>query len=154
MRLRLLPLLLALLVAGACDSGDDELVLDADFYVGTWTLTAISDNSGDRTPEASAVLDDLTFRFGSDRSLQFDADFNAEAEAAGQTDISLAGTYQAQALARTLILESSGFAATLQARADSDDRVTLTAPAVIVRTLLSGLPFEVDGFTSLTITRR
>ena len=84
MRLRLLPLLLLALAAAGCDSTGDELTLDADFYVGSWTLVSIADDSGDRTAEIQTLLDDLAVDFESDRSFQLIADFSALVNAAGQ----------------------------------------------------------------------
>ena len=152
--MRLLPFLAALFLFAGCDStDDDDRVLDADFYVGTWTLATVSDDGGDRTSDVSRSLDELTIEFESDGDFTLDADLSDAVNASGQNDISTSGTYQAQAALETLILQSGGLAATLQADASSDDRVTLTAPAVIVNGLLSGLPFSFSGDTSLTITR-
>ena len=152
--MRLLSLLaVALLVAG-CDSTDDDRVLDADFYVGTWTLASVSDASGDQTASINDSIDDLSVEFASDGTFQLDADFNDLINASGQGDISTVGTYQARSELESLILQADGLAATLQVEAASDDRVTLTAPAVIVNALLAGLPFSFEGDTSLTITRQ
>lgn len=151
--MRLLPLLAAALLVAGCDSSDDR-VLDADFYVGTWTLSMISDDDGDQTSAVSEGLDALTVEFESDGGFSLDIDLSDALNASGQSDLSTSGTYQARAELGTLILRRSGFSATLQAEAASDDRVTLTAPALIANALLVGLPRSFEGDTSLTIARQ
>ena len=109
MRLRSLPLLLLALAVAGCDSTDDALVLDADFYVGSWTLASVADDSGDRTAEIQTLLEDLAVDFESDRSFVLVADFPALVNAAGQPDVTQTGTYQAVAAAQTLsLLVSAG----------------------------------------------
>ena len=155
-RTRVLPLLLAVLAASGCDSTDD-LVLDADFYVGTWTLVRVADDSGDLTSQIDPLLDDLTVAFASDRSFELEADFSAAAEALGQTDVAFDGTYQAAAAARTLTLlvdlEGTTLAPTFRVDAETEDDVTLTAPGAIVSQLLGDLPLDFDGDVVLEVTR-
>ena len=157
MRLRLPLLLLALVAASGCDS-TEEIVLNADFYVGTWTLVSVADDSGDRTAEVTGFLDDLAVDFESDRSFALVADFSELVNAAGQADVALDGTYQATAAARTLslIVDADGmpFAPTFQVDAESEDAVTLTAPAVIVQQLLGALQIAFDGNVVLGIARQ
>ncbi|WP_420454669.1 hypothetical protein [Rubrivirga sp.] len=154
MRLRLFPLVLALLVAGGCDSADDELTLDADFYVGTWSLVRITDGSGDRSAEALALLDALTIQFDADRSFRLDADFVPLVNQAGQADVTIEGDYQAQATTRLLVLLVDGLAPTLQVNAASRDEITLTAPAVVVEQLLGELQIDFTGDVTLGIERQ
>lgn len=145
--MRIASLLFAVFLLVGCDSSDDR-VLDADFYVGTWTLVSLSDGSGDQT--ARQAIDDLTIEFDADGSFDLDAKFN---DSAAQDDISIQGTYQAQAAIPSVILTVSPLAATLRANASSDDNVSLTAPAVIVNALLAGLPFQFEGDTTVRIRR-
>lgn len=156
MRLRLPALLIAVLALGAagCDSSDDGRRLDADFYVGDWTLVGISDGNGDQTTLVRVALDDLDIGFTSAGAFQIDADFSDRTNSLGQADITTTGTYQAQADIPALILRAQGLAATLQAASNGDDRVRLTAPAVIVNQLLQGLPFEFEGSTTISIERQ
>jgi hypothetical protein len=158
MRLRSLPLLLLALAVAGCDSTDDALVLDADFYVGSWTLASVADDSGDRTAEIQTLLEDLAVDFESDRSFVLVADFPALVNAAGQPDVTQTGTYQAVAAAQTLsLLVSAGgstLAPTFQAAASSEDRVTLTAPAVIVSQLLGNLDIDFEGDVVLGLARQ
>ena len=151
-----IPLLLAalLLVASGCDSSDDDLVLDAGYYVGSWTLVSISDGNGDQTAAVGLALDDLDITFQQNGAFRLDADFNAAVNQGGQADIATTGTYQAQPSVPSLILQAQGLAATLQASSATDNRVRLTAPAVIVNQLLQGLPFQFQGDTSVTLARQ
>lgn len=158
MRLRLLPLLLLALAVGGCDSTDDALALDADFYVGSWSLVSVADGSGDRTAEIQVLLDDLAVDFEEDRSFVLVADFDAVVNAAGQPDVTQTGTYQAVAAAKTLslLISAAGttLAPTFQADASSESRVTLTAPAVIVSQLLGNLDIDFEGNVVLGIARQ
>ena len=155
-----LPLLaLALLLAAGCDSGDDEIELDADFYVGTWTLVGISDGSGDRTAEVLALLDDFTIRFDSDRDYQLDADFNGLVNAAGQPDVSVAGDYQAVAATRSLVLrvdtDDLTVAAPFTTEAETEDAVSVTANGALIEQLLGSLDvLDFEGDVTLDIERR
>ena len=159
---RLLPLLLLALAAGGCDSTDDALRLDADFYVGTWTLTSVADDTGDRTTEVNALVDDLRAQFDADRTFSLDADFFEVVNAAGLEDVAIDGTYQAQAEARALVLlvpvEGQTLAPTFQVDAASEDAITLTAPAAIVTQLLTGpdgtLELDFSGNVVLGIARQ
>lgn len=155
MRARLLPLLLVLSAVAGCDStGEDALRLDADFYVGTWDLVGVADASGDRSTQALALVDELTVRFESDRSFQLDADFIDVVNQAGQEDVTVEGTYQAQPDTRVLVLVVEGVAPPFQASASTEDDVTLTAPAIIVEQLLGALQIDFEGDVRLEIERR
>ncbi len=154
MRLQLLPLLVVALVASGCDSGDDELTLDADFYVGTWTLTSITDGTGDRSAEALQLLDALTVRFDADRAFRLDADFAPIVNQLGQEDVVIEGDYQAQPTTQLLVLRVDGLAPTLQVDAASRDAITLTAPAVVVEQLLGELQIDFEGDVTLGIRRQ
>ena len=149
---------LALLVGSGCDSSDDdEVTLDAQYYVGTWRIVSASDGSGDRTALINAALDDLAITFRSAGTFRLDADFNEAINGSGTADITTEGTYQAQPSVPAVILSSGGFAATFQASAvDSgdDDRLRLTAPAAILNQLLQGLPFQFQNDASVVIERQ
>lgn len=153
MRARLLPLLVLLAVAG-CDSGDDALRLNADFYVGTWDLVRVGDASGDRSAEVLALVDELTVRFDADRSFQLDADFVDLVNQAGQDDLTIEGTYQAQPDTRVLVLVVDNLAPPFQVSATTEDDVTLTAPAIVVEQLLGALQIDFEGNVTLGIERR
>ena len=156
-RTRVLPLLLAVLAASGCDSAD-EIVLDADFYVGTWTLVRVADDSGDRTAQVTALLDDFAVDFESDGDFVLVADFAEIVNAAGQADVTLAGDYQAAAVARTLSLlidtDAGRLAPTFRVEAESQNAATLTAPGAIVGQLLGDLQIAFDGDVVLGIARQ
>lgn len=156
-RARLLPVLLLALAAAGCD-GTDEIVLDADFYVGTWTLVSVADDAGDRSAEALALLEALTVRFDADGSFRLDADFVPLVNAAGQPDVTTEGTFQARpeisALVLQVLVEGQTVAPSFQAAADTRSDVTLTAPAVIVEQLLGALQIDFSGNVVLGIRRQ
>ena len=155
MRARLaLPLLLLL---AACDS-TDGVRLNADYYVGAWTLASISDGTGDRTAEVNGLLDDIAVVFRSDRSFTLTVDFSTAVNTAGQADATVEGTYQAQPDLKTLVLlvnTSQGtFAPTFQASADTATEVSLAAPALIVDQLLGQLQIDFEGEVSLRLRKQ
>lgn len=152
--MRALLLLPLLLVATACDSGGDGLTLDASFYAGTWTLTSVSDGSGDRSADVDAVVDALTVTFTPGGIFMMDVDFSAVLNTGGLPDADIDGAYLAQAQTRTLVLSPAGQAAiSFIASASSEDRVTLTVPAAIIQVLLTGTDLTFSGDVTLTLDR-
>ena len=150
-----LPLLVVVSVAG-CDSNDeddDQIVLDADYYVGTWSLVSVTEDDTDRTDELLSLLDGLDVTFEADRGFTLDADFNDVVNGLGQDDVELEGTYQAQAASRTLVLLVDGLAPSFSAEAEGQNRVDLTAPAALVTQLLD-LPIELEGDVTLGVRRQ
>ena len=146
-----LPLFLAALLVAGCDSSDDQL--DADFYLGTWTLVSVSDEGGDRTAEVLALLDDFGASFRSDGSFRLDVDLNDQVNAAGQADAEIEGNYQATEDALVLLVET--LALSFDAEADGSDRVDLTAPGLVISQILgAGLQIEFDGRVTLGIRRQ
>lgn len=150
------PILAALLLltAAGCDSGGDEIRLDADFYVGSWLLTSVTDDSGDRSPTVFNFVDELAASFEADRDFRLDADLSALVNQLGQADIEIEGTYQAQPDLRVLVLLVDDLAPSFQARATSQNEVSLTAPAIVVEQLLGELPLEFQGDVTLVVTRQ
>lgn len=151
---RLAASLLILLAAAGCDSGD-SLTLDADYYVGTWDLVRLADQSGDRTAEVLAFVDEFSVAFRSDGTFTLAADFKPAVNAAGQADVSFSGTYQATAT--QLVLRPTGLplAPSLAAEAQSQSRVDLTGSNVVVSQLLgANLPVRFSGDVVLGIDRR
>lgn len=152
-----LPLIL-LLVATGCDSSDDALRLDNDFYVGTWELLSVTDGSGDQTDFVNGIVDDFAISFEQDRGFRLDADFNDFVNLL-QDDVEVEGTYEAQPNIPALVLiaevDGTALAPSFQTSTTSEQQVSLTAPAEIVRGLLGGsdlLPFT--GDVTLTVQRR
>ena len=156
MRARLLPLLLLAVVAAGCDT-TDGLRLDAEFYVGSWTLAAISDDSGDRTAEVSALLDDIAAGFEADGDFSLTVDFAPAVNDAGQDDVTVLGTYQAQPDLRTLVLRVSTaqgtVAPTFLVDAESESRIDLVAPAAVVELLLGQLEIDFEGDVRLGLRK-
>ena len=152
--MRTLLCLLAFVAFAGCDTADDGLRLDADFYVGSWTLASLSDDSGDRTADIAAVTDDLTFTFEADRDFQFLADFPDAVNQAGRDDVTVAGTYRAVAEVQTLTLIVSGVPPTFRAEASSASAVSITAPGAAVGLLLGQIGLDFDGDVTLGLRKR
>lgn len=155
MRARLaLPFLLLL---AACDS-TDGLRLNNEYYVGTWTLVSISDGSGDRSTEVDALLDDIRVVFRSDDSFTLTVDFADAVNTAGQADVTFEGDYQAQpdlsVLLLTVVVSGQTVTPTFQADADSETRVDLTVPGVILQQLLGQLEIDFEGDVTLGLRKQ
>ncbi len=134
-----------------CDSAG--IVLNSEFYIGSWTLVSVADEGGDRTDEVLAAIDDFAVRFESDGSFVLDVDFDVAVNAAGQDDIRLPGDYQATAATLVLLLDG-GLAASFLAEAESQNRVLLTVPAALLSQILgSQLGIDFDGDVTLGIQR-
>ena len=154
------PLALVLLLAASgCDITTEEGV-DAEFFVGTWTLVAARDGSGDRTAQVDALLDDFRIDFRSDNSFELDADFSALAEAGGASDVTLDGSYavaafQGAGVPQTLVLTTPTAAAPLTINVVADDRVEFSAPAAIVTAILGSTASAIGltGTVVLTVER-
>lgn len=152
MRARLLVPLLFLVVAG-CDSSGDDLVLDNDFYVGSWTLVGVSDTGGDRTEEVLALVDDFDATFRADQTFDLTVDLIDAVNAAGQPDVALSGTYQTATSRLVLVID--GLAPAFDAEAESRSHVALTAPGFLVSQILgAGLQIEFSGDVTIDIERQ
>ena len=152
MRARLASLLLLVALVTGCDSAG--LVLDSQFYVGSWRLVSVSDDSGDRSDEVFAAVDDLDARFAANSSFSLDVDFNVVVNAAGQDDIALDGTYQATDDALILVFDG-GIAATFLVDAESQGRVDLTVPGALISQIFgTQIPVSFDGDVVLGIRRQ
>lgn len=146
-----LSLVLAVVLAG-CDSAG--IVLNSQYYVGSWTLVSVSDEGGDRTEEVLAAIDDFDVDFDPDGSFVLDVDFNVVVNAAGQDDIRLPGDYQATETTLVLLLEG-GIAASFFAEAESESRVLLTVPTALISQILgSELGIDFDGDVTLGLRRQ
>ncbi|MEM0962507.1 MAG: hypothetical protein AAGK21_08245 [Bacteroidota bacterium] len=158
MRHAFLSLLLLFVVSG-CDSGEDETQLDAEFYVGSWVLTAVSDDSGDLSEGVFTVVDELAASFQSSGNFRLDADLSDLAnDFLNIADISIEGTYQAVSATQTLVLlvdqNGTTIAPSFTIERTSDDLIDLVAPGAVVAELLGGLPLEFTGDVALTVQRQ
>ena len=148
-----LPLLLAVAGCDSDDTDDNDVVLDADYYVGTWSLVSVMEGDTDRTDQLLDLVDGFDVTFEADRDFALDVDFNDTVNDLGQDDVELEGTYQAQAATETLVLLVDGLAPSFSAEAEGRSRVDLTAPAALITQLLD-LPIELEGDVTLGVERQ
>jgi hypothetical protein len=141
-------------VAAACDSGGDADGLTAAYFVGDWTLVAVSDGTGDRTTEVNAVLDDLSLDFESNGDFAMAVDYSAVVNGAGTPDTTFAGTYGVSS-GSNLVLTLGDVGISLGVQREGASRAALSTPAVVVNELLSGSAVELTlvGTAVLTIAR-
>lgn len=100
-KLFLLPLL-ALLFA-ACDSNDED-PSNREILIGNHTAVAIADNTGDQTAAFQQIVQAFNVGINQNNTYTLGIDYNAAAEAAGRTDVNLAGTYTLNETAKTFTM--------------------------------------------------
>jgi hypothetical protein len=150
-------LLVALAIAGVvagCDSGGDGTDLTASFFVGSWELTAVRDNNGDRTAEVALALDDLTIDFTSGGQFAMMVDYTAPVNAGGTADTTFAGSYGVSG-SGSLVLTPGTVSVPFTVTTQGTDRAELSTLAAIVNELLSGSDLDLGlvGTAVLTIDR-
>lgn len=146
-RLLLLPLL-ALFVFAACDSNDDAT--DLDVLIGNHTAVKIEDDAGDQTAKFAQIVNAFTVAIRADETYSLKIDYNAVAEAAGRTDVALAGGYSVNESAKTFTIRGipiPGSSATTSVTFDyaivSDNQVRFTTDAAPFNLIL-GTAYEGD----------
>jgi hypothetical protein len=125
-----------------CDGDEDDEETDSEIMIGTWSLSTISDDEGDKTDVFFAEANSVVVVLNNDDSFTIAMDFNAAAEAAGATDVNLAGTYSVNESAKTLTLTIAGIGASLQGQYTvvNNDRIRISAPAALTNALFGGTP--------------
>ncbi len=155
-RLLLLPLL-ALLVFAACDSNDDE-ASDLDALIGNHMAVKIEDDAGDQTATFAQIVNAFTVVVRADETYSLNIDYNALAEAAGKTDVALAGGYSVNQSAKTFTIRGipiPGTTATTSVSFDYEilpnNQVRFTTPAAPFNLIL-GTQYE--GDLKVTVQRQ
>lgn len=140
-----------LFVATGCDSnGDDES--DAEILVGTWTVASIADDEGDKTAVFGAGVESFRADINEDDTYSILVDYNATAEAAGQTDVNLAGTYTVNESLKTITLNVTGLGGlVLEYDIENNNRVVLSGPAEFINLAFGTTTYT--GTVMLTISR-
>lgn len=159
MRLRkpqILVMLLAVVLFAGCDSGDDGLS-DSERFVGSWTVTSVRDQEGDKTPVISA-LGTLSATFDDDGQYELTFDWAQQ----GLPDQTLSNTYTVNEAADKLVLNATdpldGSLLPLAVSYDfeTDDRVTLSVPSAVIMIVATQFPAfgQLRGDVSLTLSRQ
>lgn len=157
--MRLPRILLAAVISAAalpaCDSGDDGPGLTAAYFVGSWQLVAVHDNTGDRTAEVGVALDDLTIDFASGGQFSMLVDYSPIVNAGGTADTTFAGSYGVSSGGQ-LVMTPGTVSVPFTVATDGPNRADLSTSAAIVNELLSGSDLDLGlvGTARLTIDRR
>jgi hypothetical protein len=146
--MRRLPILLAFLIFAGCDSND--VLSDAQLFIGDWRLAEISDAEGDRTAQFGALgTIETTFAAGGQYQLVFDA-------AGGGQDVQLGGTYQvfpADGVLRLMVPTGQFILPVdLQYRFLNDNSVELLIDAAILGTIIQAANYT--GQVRMALSRR
>lgn len=144
-------LLIALLavVSTGCDSNDESS--DADRFVGTWTLTGISDASGDRLADFGAGFSSITLVNAAD------GNFTINVTPRQGAPMAITGTYTVIENSKSIVLRASVGGQTVPLNFTytfaSDEQVALksdTTTAVLLNNLFGT---TLQGQVTLTVTK-
>jgi len=156
--MRVVPTLIIAFAAAAgaagCDSGDSGDALTAAYFVGSWELVAVHDDTGDRTAQVQVVLDALTIDFTSGGQFSMLVDYSALVNAGGTPDTTFVGGYGVSA-GGSLVVTPGAASVPFGVVTHGSARADLSAPAVIVNELLSGSDLDLGlvGTAVLAIER-
>ena len=143
-----LALLFAVAAVG-CDSNDDENN-DAELFVDTWALTAISDDTGDQTEDFANLAESLTVDLEADSTFTLDLNYR---EDSGIQDLQLIGSYEVNAGANSLRLILPTQQLNFDYEFEDDDVVVLAAQADLVNPIFNPVtPYE--GQVDVVIERQ
>ncbi len=133
-----------------CDSDDED---PEDVFEGTWALTGIEDTvNGDLTPVIQQTVNSLVVTFEANGDFDLLLDYNELAEAAGATDIALAGTYSATETRLTLVIPDRSVSFPLDYTVISNDQLELSGSADLVNQIFGTEVYQ--GTVTITITRQ
>jgi hypothetical protein len=133
-----------------CDSDDEDD--PADVFVGTWALTGIEDDTGDLTAALQQTVNSLTIVFEEDRDYVLNLDYNEVAEAAGQTDVTLSGTYSATETQLNLVVPDLGVTLPLNYTVVNNDQIELSGQAALINQIFGVNTYQ--GTVTITVTRQ
>ena len=147
-------MLLLLGWTAGCDSSDDgnDGPSDAEIFVGEWGLTRITDGDGDQTQAFLDLIVSFLTSLRADGTFDITIDYNDAANAAGQNDIDVSGTYTINESNNTLTLTAANAVALpLSYTIENNDRITISGVAFLIN-----LAFGTDytGTIALTIARQ
>lgn len=121
--------------------------IDAAFFVGSWGLVGVTDESGDRTNAVNMVVDEMLVTFTADGAFTLVVDYTP---AAGQPQQTIIGTYTVTPTGQ-LILTTPEAALAFNATAEGANGVALTAPAVLVEAVIAGTGADIGLVGSVTL---
>lgn len=140
------------LLAVACDSDDpDEVLTDAEKFIGTWTVQVVTDDSGDQTERFFESTNSVILDFGIDAQYSLIADAKSDS-----LDQSIAGAYAisegAQALTLSAMLLGQDIDLIATYTFVDDDTIELRTDSFVLNAVLQ--PEEpLVGVVILTIAR-
>ena len=156
MRKRAVYIVVLLLLGwtAGCDSSDDgnDGPSDAEIFVGEWGLARITDGDGDQTQAFLSLVVSFLTSLRADGTFDITIDYNDAANAAGQNDIDVSGTYTVNESNNTLTLTAANAVALpLSYTIENNDRITISGNALLIN-LAFGTNYT--GTAALTIVRQ
>ncbi|HYE95378.1 MAG TPA: hypothetical protein VD962_04165 [Rubricoccaceae bacterium] len=146
-----LPLAFAILLA-ACDGGNDGGP-DLSYFVGSWTLVGVEDDTGDRTADLDSLLDAMTVSFTAAGAFTLLVDYTQAVNDGGTADATINGTYDLASDGR-LILSTTGAAAQFGV-VRRETEMDLSGSALVLNQILDTTVLDVGlmGTVVLTLAR-
>ncbi len=156
MRLGVLSVFVLLLLGwtSGCDSNNDgnDGPSDAEIFVGEWGVARITDGDGDQTQAFLDLVVSFLTSLRADGTFDITIDYNDAANAAGQNDIDVSGTYTVNESNNTLTLTAANAVALpLSYTIENNDRITISGNALLLN-LAFGTNYT--GTVALTIARK
>jgi hypothetical protein len=145
-----LALTFLLVPTSGCDTSV-QVGLDASFFVGSWHLESVRDQSGDRTGDVQQVVESLNATFTANNTFQLHIVYAA---ATGQPSQTFSGTYSVTGTGQ-LVLTTPEVSAIFDATAQGENKVELRAPAALVQAIIAGSAADIGlvGTVVLTLAR-
>ncbi len=154
MRMGVLSVFVLLLLGwiSGCDSNNNDGPSDAEIFVGEWGVARITDADGDQTEAFLSLVDSFLTSLRADGTFDITIDYNDAANAAGQNDIDVSGTYTVNESSNTVTLTVANVGALpLSYMIENNDRITISGNALLIN-LAFGTNYT--GTVALTIARQ
>ncbi len=147
LRVFLGALLLALVAVG-CDSAEEDLT-DAEIFVGSWTVVAVSDSEGDKTDVFSEGVSSFSATINDDGTYSLVVSFVDP----DRSPVALAGDYTVDEGGENLMLSAGAQQLNFMYDIRSENRIDLSLPAAVVAAVFGTQPDTYSDTVTFTVDR-
>lgn len=146
-RVLILALLVAFVAVG-CDSSDDDQT-DAEIFVGSWTVVAVSDDEGDKTAVFAEGVSDFSATLNGDGTYSLVVTFVDPQ----RPPVPLAGDYTVNDGSKILTLMAGPQELPFSYDIQSETRIALSLPEAVVRGVFGTQEGTYVGIVTFTVQR-